>query len=163
MSEWTSERGDKAEKGLVKTLFWNEISPSVILSGMPIGRDERAIYFLHGVCGVFAIALYDLFGYQIEVAAEENVVGSSWEDRLVHVYCRDDNQNLVDVRGVIDDEDLFLEDFEDFFDPRHGEFFELPASDLRSFLNSCMSSEDLDWLYAAATKLIHDNIQGYKV
>ena len=158
-----ASKNKKSTEGDDKTLFWKGTCPSELLSFIPIGREESALCFLHGVCGVFALALHDQFGYALEVAAEDNTDGLSWEERLVHIYCRDDDDNFVDVRGIISNQELFMEDFEDFFNPARGDYFELSGNDLRRFLGDCMSAEELAWLYQAADKLIHDNIDGYNI
>lgn len=142
--------------------LWTSIHPAVELTQIPIGKNESALYFLHGVCGVFALAIHDRFGYHIEVAAEENIDGTSWGNRVIHIYCRDSNDNLIDVRGITNNEELFMECFEDFFVPKYGDFFELSADELRKFLTACMSKEELDWLYHAAMRLIEENTNWYK-
>lgn len=139
----------------INTGFWNAKAPEYALSIEPIGRGETALYFLHGVCGVFALALHNIFGYQIEVAAEMNMDGAPWEERIVHIYCRDNQNNFVDVRGVTNDEDLFIESFEDFFVPKYGDYLDIQAEELRSFLSRCMDEDELSWLYNAAVLFIH--------
>lgn len=72
------------------------------------GRREPLQIYLHGLCGVFAIALNRKFGYRmLELADEEN-------GECFHVCCADGNE-FVDVRGRTENERTLLEPFEDFF------------------------------------------------
>ena len=77
-----------------------------------IGGGERAIpmdagVFLHGNCGIFAMALHERFGYSIEhVVAPADDDDDDEEDsvpgtQLVHIYCLD-GDTLYDVRGGTD-------------------------------------------------------------
>lgn len=107
----------------VRTGLW--LVPSTDFSeleGMPIGMPgnprETAMSFLHGTCSVFALALHERFGYAIEWTLEEEYdqaddPGSPW-DYLVHAYCIDGDENLIDVRGLTCDAPGFFEEFEDF-------------------------------------------------
>ena len=51
----------------------------------PFGSVSNAVSFLHGHCGIFALALHFAFGYPIKriVAYDEEVE----DDYLVHIYC----------------------------------------------------------------------------
>lgn len=72
------------------------------------GRREPVQVYLHGLCGVFAVALNRKFGYgMLELADKE-------DGGCVHVCCADGN-GFVDVRGRTESEEALLEPFEDFF------------------------------------------------
>lgn len=68
--------------------------------------------FLHGDCAIFAIALKDIYGYNIFLLKNE-------ENQIVHFFCiKNENKNEVycDIRGFSNDIYNFFEEFEDFFD-----------------------------------------------
>lgn len=143
------------------TLFWAAEDPCAALERIDIGRDFPASIFLHGVCGIFALALNETYGYPIEIAAEEDYEGLPWEARLVHVYCVDDD-NYIDIRGVTDDQDAFFSEFDDFLTGWDDEYFELPSVDLRDFVHRDMSKDEFDWLYQAAMDIIHAHRDEYR-
>ena len=73
-----------------------------------------ATIFLHGICGVFALALHHLLGYPIEVLLDDSE-GEMWA-RLVHLYCPvevREQQGYADVRGITTSWDGFLAEFAD--------------------------------------------------
>lgn len=142
------------------TLFWAHEDPSFALEQVSIGRSATADWYLHGVCGIFALALHDIFSYAIEVAAEENIDGSPLESRLVHVYCRDGDY-CIDVRGVTDSWDAFIDEFTDFLGGYDDEYVEMSADDLRNLDIWEMSTEEFEWLYKAAVKLIQEHYDDY--
>lgn len=143
------------------TLFWATEDPCAALEHIDIGRKFDASFFLHGVCGIFALALNEIYGYTIEIAAEENYEGLPWEARLVHVYCVD-GDNYIDIRGVTDDQDAFFDEFADFLTGYDDEYFELPVDDLRDFVHKEMSKDEFDLLYQAAMDIIHAHWDEYK-
>lgn len=64
--------------------------------------SDAANKFLYGECGVFAMALHQKFGYEIQAIAEretEETIGIPAKDRVIHIYCRDTNNRFVDIRG----------------------------------------------------------------
>ena len=66
--------------------------------------------FLHGCCFPFAQALHDVYGvpaYGIWEHDEE-------EDTFVHAFCELPNGDVIDVRGITDNWDAFLDDFDDW-------------------------------------------------
>lgn len=70
--------------------------------------------FLHGYCDIFATALHDKFGYKIEYLYGPD--GS-----LAHAYAIATDKNdkktyYIDVRGLCDEWDTFVEEFEDFIE-----------------------------------------------
>ena len=142
------------------TLFWDCEDPGFALEQVPIGRGATAAWYLHGVCGIFALALHDIFGYAIVVAAEENIDGSPLESGLVHVYCQDGDY-YIDVRGVTDNWDAFIDEFADFLGGYDDEYAEMSADDLRGLCGLEMSAEEFEWLYQAAAKLIQEHYDDY--
>lgn len=134
------------------TLFWEFDDPYATLETIGMGRI-RASAFLHGFCYVFALALYDTFGYAIEAAVEEDP-GGPWQSRLVHVYCRDNAGNYIDVRGVTNDKNAFLDEFADFLSDYDNNILGLSENELRDFSREAVSKEEFDWLYKTARSFI---------
>lgn len=145
-----------------ETLFWKEEEPGEILESIPLAQVEfSADIFLHGVCGIFAPALHKKFGYDIVVLAEENIEGLGWYARLIHVFCRK-GAAFIDVRGVTEDEEAFLDEFSNFTS-RHDECFQIQPQELESVLQKEMSQKEYhDFLYAAEN-LIEKYQDGYQV
>lgn len=144
------------------TLFWKEDEPGAILETVQLDRVKfSADIFLHGVCGIFALALHKKFGYDVVVLAEENIEGLDWYDRLIHVFCRKGSA-FIDVRGVTADEEAFLDEFSDFTS-RHDECFQIQPQELESVVQREMSLKEYhDFLYAAEN-LIEKYQDGYRV
>lgn len=131
--------------------------------------------FLHGFCGIFALAIADTFGYEIEVSAAEpedkddtdcgpNLL-MDWN--IVHIYCvqregADAETAYIDVRGVTSDEEKF---FDDFSDELCGEddYLIFSTDDIRDFCCSCMSEEGYKSLYAAALAIVQSTPSIYQV
>lgn len=68
----------------------------------------NAYDFLHGCCNEFADYLHSKYGYQIEAIREYG--------HLIHMYCTaeiDGVEHYIDVRGICDDFDEFMQDFTD--------------------------------------------------
>lgn len=120
--------------------FWNEKSPCDALERILLGPGMDASIFLHGVCGIFALALNERYGYKIEVAAEEPEDDLPWEDRIVHIYCRQES-TYIDVRGAIDDKDEFLSEFDDFF-VGGADCFPVQEKELKDFVLTCMTESE---------------------
>lgn len=50
----------------METLFWtHEDEPFEALEKVDLGNRLDASIFLHGECGIFALALHETFGYEI--------------------------------------------------------------------------------------------------
>lgn len=146
---------------MMKTLFWHDEDTCGALEKIDLGKDIRADIFLHGVCGIFALALHNEFGYDILVAAEENTEGLPWDERLVHAYCCKDDA-YIDVRGITEDEDSFLDEFSDFLD-RHSEYFEISPAELKKSIVDLMTSSEYEWFYRTAVDLIQSNKEEYSI
>lgn len=120
--------------------------------------------FLHGVCGFFALALYNAFGYSIEAVCElpeEEDEDIEWDQTLIHIFCKKGNK-LIDVRGITDDDIEFLDEFNDFFETEDDLWFqEIPATDLKDWLDSINSSENVIRLYSDAEKFIRQHRDYY--
>ena len=136
-----------------------------------IGKESQiktdASIFLHGVCGIFALALHDTFGYAIEhlVAlmdpdgeydtGEENTPAST----LVHIYCVS-NDILYDIRGGTSEEDAFFEEFSDWIDG-NDDYFSFDPEECRKFVKDSMSEQEYQQLYNAAIKIISEHEDWY--
>ena len=136
-----------------------------------IGEGERAIpmdagVFLHGNCGIFAMALHERFGYSIEhVVAPADDDDDDEEDsvpgtQLVHIYCLD-GDTLYDVRGGTDDEDFFFEEFSDWVDGRE-DYYPMGPDECHEFVLGCMSKEEYQEFYTAALKFIDEHESWYR-
>lgn len=122
----------------------------VALEKIDLGNNITAGWYLHGICGVFALELHKKFGYEIEVVTESPFTGN-WQTSLVHIYCKFKGQ-YVDVRGMFSDRHRFLEEFEDFFDTP--DFVTVTGEALTGFLLQCMSDKGLQNFSCKARKLI---------
>lgn len=120
------------------------------LEKIELGNNITAGWYLHGICGVFALTLHKKFGYEIEVVTESPSTGN-WQTSLVHIYCKSKDR-YIDVRGMFSDRNLFLEEFEDFFDIPG--FISITAEDLTKFLLYCMNHEELQTFSRKAEELI---------
>lgn len=150
-----------------------DILESMILS--PENEQEvDAGFYLHGICGVFALALHNRFGYHIEWALDdewevekEDEEESSepdaqeydpWE-HLIHIYCimppSGSKESLIDIRGITQDEDRFFEPFEDFFtDLNYYAPCEDASHELRNKLHETMGEESFRLHYDCACRMI---------
>lgn len=142
------------------TLFWNDDDPCTALEQVNIGRRMDASIFLHGFCAIFALALHETFGYDIKVVAEADLDGP-WQSRLIHVYCRDNDDNYIDVRGITDDEYAFLGEFDYFSSVYDNDSFTLSENELRDFSCRKIPKDEFDWLYGAAQNIINAHRDGY--
>ena len=73
------------------------------------GKGYNLFGFLHGDCSVFAQYLKGKYNYSVEAVFQGG--------QLVHMYCveqaSDGRKIYVDVRGKIDDWDVFIQEFVD--------------------------------------------------
>lgn len=77
---------------------------------IPNSENKLSLYyFLHGFCNIFALRLHKQFGYKIV-----NVY--SYEKSLIHSFCIDEEDNLIDVRGKTKDYNAFWGEFEDWIE-----------------------------------------------
>ena len=60
--------------------------------------------FLHGCCNEFADYLHRTYGYKVMAILEHG--------QLIHMYCETDS-GYIDIRGVCDDFEEFMQDFTD--------------------------------------------------
>ena len=84
-----------------------------------LDRTDASI-FLHGACGVFALALHKEMGWDMVSLfdPDEDHYGynpSHINFPVAHVFCMTENGLRADCRGMTDDEELFNEEFEEFF------------------------------------------------
>ena len=86
------------EEKLRKTLYINCSEDSII---------EDAYIFLRGVCHIFAYELSKTYNYDIYELYDDN-------DKYLHTFCLcefDNNTYYIDVRGITNDEQLFVSEF----------------------------------------------------
>lgn len=75
-------------------------------------KTMDATIYLHGVCGVFALAMHDRLSHPIEALLDDSD-GHIW-NRLVHLYCPVKvlgQQGYADVRGITTSWDEFLKEY----------------------------------------------------
>ena len=112
--------------------------------------------FLHGVCGIFALALNEMFGYPIEALQWicDEPAESIW-DGLEHIYCPVTvlgQKGWADVRGITTDWDGFCKEFGD---PNQLCVYSDVAPDqLRADLQRDIDHESFVLLYEEAMGLI---------
>lgn len=114
-----------------------------------------ATIYLHGVCGVFALALHDRIGHPIEALLDDNNL-PMWS-RIVHLYCPVKvlgQQGYADVRGITTSWDEFLEEYAEL----SGAWERQPvdADELRDQLLMEMDKETLEQFYRDAVRLIRE-------
>ena len=152
------------------TGYWMAEDPFESLSHTPIASPfGDAGVFLHGLCGIFAIALHEIFGYELSWVLddleddEEDGDFDPWR-HLVHIYCEaesGDEDAYIDVRGITTDEETFFDEFRDFF--TEGSFgYGLPVDTIRDRIIEDMSEEEYAAAYEIAKELIHKNESYYK-
>ena len=71
--------------------------------------DLSLMDYLHGYCIQFSKALHDVLGYPMYGIWEHD----GEEDTFVHAFCELPNGDVVDVRGVTERWDAFLDEFDD--------------------------------------------------
>lgn len=119
-----------------------------------------ATIYLHGVCGVFALALHDRLSHPIEALLDDSD-GPLWS-RLVHLYCPVKvlgQQGYADVRGITTSWDEFLDEYAEL----SGAWERQPVDPdkLRERLLSEMDKETLDRFYRGAVRLIREEPWSY--
>lgn len=171
--EWEAKDAANPNKGLfaIADVFptkWDEKFLEDISLGFT-DQSASAEIFLHGICGVFALALHDEFGYEIrygEALAEPEEEYEDDEDNglvpeLIHIYCVDTDGSKVDIRGRTKNNKLFWSSFEDFFTdgPREQTYSE---AECRDFVVTCMGEDEFSRYYKAAKRIIRTNLSWYK-
>lgn len=149
------------------TLFWQEKDPGDALEHIKCAATgSDAQIFLHGVCGIFALALHEEFNYTVTVYAEP--VEEDYEpisDRIIHIYCQHEDK-YIDVRGITTDKTAFLDEFADFTSSR-AEWDDViehfPITDLTDMVNAMMAAEEFNKYMADAKTLIAKYRDGYSI
>lgn len=143
-----------------------EALEETLLPGAPAGLNHAGI-FLHGVCGVFALALHDRFGYDIwqvsgydETDMDPEDDDAAPDEFLLHIYCVC-GEKLIDVRGTTDDEEEFLSAFEDLCCTEDTSGYPYAAVECREFVQTSMRESEYQLLYAAAMSVIDKHPQWY--
>ena len=137
-----------------------------------IGRKTVMVYandFLHGVCGIFALALHDQFGYPINALqwiydGDDDTPSDSVWDGLVHIFCPVsvfDQDGWVDVRGITTNWDEFCKEFDDPSAMRV--YTDVDPAVLRADLLRDIDIQSFEAFYAKAIGLIKAWYQAYDV
>lgn len=125
--------------------------------------------FLHGMCGIFALALHDRLGYNLGWILDDEYEGENPWAHLVHLLCyqpdtEDGNPcTWIDVRGATDNYRDFCEEFEDFFD-FPGTCVEPPDPDkVRETIISEVGETGFNLLYQEAKAFIGQHPDWYTI
>ena len=116
--------------------------------------------YLHGVCGVFALALHDRLGYPIEALLDDHD-GLLWS-RAVHLYCPVKvlgQQGYADVRGITTNWEEFLEEYAKLSDTWERQ--PVDPDELREHLFMEMGEDTLEQFYRGAVRLIRGELWSY--
>lgn len=114
-----------------------------------------ATIYLHGVCGVFALALHDRIGHPVEALLDDNNL-PMWS-RIVHLYCPVKvlgQQGYADVRGITTSLDEFLEEYAELSNT--WERRPVDPGELRKQLLMEMDKDTLEQFYRDAVRLIRE-------
>jgi len=129
--------------------------PSEVMLSVSVDteHDVDAYSYLHGICGVFALALADTFGYKIKFLRDSEEAGLV---NLIHVFCMVEDgltpPQYIDARGITCDKELFLGEFEDFFDQPIIE--DVDRKELEAMMVYEMGQEGYPFFLDCAKKLI---------
>ena len=153
------------EKGFYEVPFVEDALMNLVF---PEGQKIDGQTFLHGECGIFALALHDTYGYDLGWLLdddEENESDNPWH-HLVHVFCitnvdGEDDPVYIDVRGCQTNESRFEDPFEDFFvEPNY--VYGVSYETIRDNIWMEMSKEEYDTFYKAAKLFIEQCKEFYK-
>lgn len=129
-----------------------------------MSRDFGPDIFLHGVCGVFALALHERYGYVIRLAlddedGEDAALSHPW-DYLIHCFCVSESGRYIDVRGVMDSEQTLMTEFSDLFD----EYVITPADAafVKDRVGREMTQAELDGFLSEANRIILASPERYR-
>lgn len=135
-----------------------------------------ANFFLHGSCGVFALALHDIFGYRLGWLLDDEYNSKDSDDlyasdpymHIVHIFCVAETPEygalFVDVRGMVDNAEMFFREFEDFFEPPVRKPPYSPTEeDLRNWMGLEAGSKTLEQFYRWAREMILRHPDWYKI
>ena len=115
-------------------------------------------WFLHGNCDIFACYLHEKYGYEMEAVYEYNSKYDALQ--LIHAYCTAEINNktvYIDVRGITDDWDEFIEEFDDWYsDDCLIETFDVPEYYLKA-------KKENDNIFMAAKAIEYENEDFYDV
>jgi len=117
-------------------------------------HDVDAWSYLHGICGVFALALAEEYGYKIQMVRDAS--DAPGLANLCHVFCViEDFPNptmYIDARGLTDNKELFLHEFEEFLD--NPVFENVNPDDLKRILINELGSMGYPFFLSRAKMLI---------
>lgn len=131
--------------------------------------------YLHGVCSVAALALHDIFGYQILSLydvneAKEYGIKSKYAPGfpIIHDFCYDPKHDVfIDVRGVISQFDVFVSEFDEFIEdsPNARDWITKigSAKKYRAATEEYMGKETFNCYYTAVAAWIKSHKEMYMV
>lgn len=119
------------------------------------------VKFLHGVCGVFALALNDRLDYPIAALHWKDADPDDLWAGLEHFFCVAPGGVYVDVRGTTDDFQAFCMEFSS---PKYFRVLKnLDAAQLKRDLMQEMGESNLSILHGEAVAEIKSNLANYKI
>lgn len=173
----------KTSKTPIRTGYWANVDldepdftflQGIMLTSeltMPIHLDD----YLHGVCSVAALALHDIFGYQIlSLYDVSEARGSGIESKysgsfpIIHDFCFDPKHDIyIDVRGICSDFDEFISEFDDFIeDPQNARDWTTKigsAKKYRAANEDAMGKETFNYYYTAVAAWVKSHKEMYMV
>ena len=103
-------------KNITDFEFMNEIKDPLFCDNYP----ESPYDYLHGRCDSFALALSQIYNYETYAIYEQHSIEDEGEanNSLVHVFCIVNSENdykyYIDIRGITNDFDIFIGEFDDW-------------------------------------------------
>lgn len=131
------------------------------------GTQDCAMSYLHGYCAYFAYA-YALKHKEGTI----RVIRDDYENQLVHVYYvieKNKKEYYIDIRGVIDDEERLLDEFEvtqQSIDDGYFSFYEYSPNskkDLRRFYNHYIKGFSSKEIMHDAKAFLNTYLDYYKI
>ena len=175
----------KTSKTPIRTGYWANVDLTnpdfdqlcnVVLFPDSSGQNEIVLYdYLHGVCSVAALALHDIFGYQILSLydvneARDSGIKSKYSGSfpIIHDFCFDPKHNAyIDVRGICSDFDVFISEFDEFIEdsPNARDWITKigSAKKYRAATEKSMGKETFNYYYTAVAAWIKSHKEMYMV
>lgn len=170
---------------IFKTGYWSNVDlkepdflflQDIVLASAPLFGSVGTIClgdYLHGVCSVAALALHNIFGYQIlslydvNEAKEYGIKSKYGSDfPIIHDFCYDPKHDVyIDVRGVISRFDIFISEFDDFIeDPKRAEDWVTKIGFPSRYFDSCqqcMGGDTMMYYYTVIVSWIKTHKEMY--
>lgn len=127
------------------------------LNDINLGNNITAQWFLHGICGVFALAIHEQFGYDIEILLD--AYDPNLPNEIIHIY-NTTEEKFMDIRGLFSNKDEFLNEFSDLYEKPV--FQKIPAFELKEKLLQEMTEKELNEFLQKATRFIQTHKARYK-